>query len=322
MQLLFGIQGLRQLPPAAVVSIGNFDGVHWGHRSIVAMVQRLAGEAPGRAVAAVTFEPHPVTVLRPEAAPPRLTPVGVKRELLAALGIQFLVELPPEPAVLNLSAEDFWRILRDEVRPSHIVEGDSFNFGKGRGGNVRQLQKWAVGSGIGVHIGTAAEVGLLDMQRVPVSSSLVRFLLAHGRVRDAAICLGRAYELRGPVIVGHQRGRTIGIPTANLDCSAQLVPADGVYVGRCRVDGRVWPAAVSIGPMPTFGDNRRQVEAHLVGYEGDLYGREIGVELVDWLREQRKFDGVESLKTQLGRDIEWTVSRSALDPARPIARMA
>ncbi len=322
MELRFGLDGLRSLPAGTVVSIGNFDGVHLGHRSIVDLVHRLAGEAPGRAIAAVTFEPHPVTVLRPEAAPPRLTPVDIKRELLAALGIQFLVELPPEPAVLNLSAEDFWRILRDEVRPSHIVEGDSFNFGKGRGGNVRQLQKWAVNSGIGVHIGTAAEVGLLDMQRAPVSSSLIRWLLTMGRVRDAAICLGRAYELRGPVIMGHQRGRTIGIPTANLDCANQLIPGDGVYVARCKVDGRVWPAALSIGPMPTFGENRRQIEAHLVGFSGDLYGRTIGVEIVDWLREQRKFDGVEALKRQLARDIEWTIVRSELDPARLIARIA
>ncbi len=319
MELRFGLDALRSLPPGAVLSIGNFDGVHLGHRSIVARVRQLADEAHGRAVAAVTFEPHPVTVLRPESAPPRLTPIEVKRSLLADLGVDYLVELPPEPAVLNLSAERFWEILRDEVRPAHIVEGDSFNFGKGRGGNIRQLQHWSIGSGIGIHIATPAEAVLLDMQCVPVSSSLIRWLLSMGRVRDAAICLGRPYELRGSVIRGYQRGRSIGIPTANLDCSDQLVPADGVYAGRCEIAGQCWPAAVSIGPMPTFGEHRRQVEAHLIGYDSDLYGQIIGVSLIDWRREQRRFADVSSLRQQLTRDIDWAKSRSALDPARPIA---
>ena len=319
MTTLEGLDGLRRLPPGAVVSIGNFDGIHLGHERILstARLQRAQSSAP--AVAVVTFEPHPMTVLRPEAAPPRLTPVGIKRLLLSSRGVDLLVTLPPAPEVLGLTAEQFWVLLRDEAKPSHLVEGQSFNFGKGRQGSVQKLVEWSKGTGVTVHVVGRVSVPLLDMTIVPVSSSIVRWLLAHGRARDAAICLGRPYLLEGLVIKGHQRGRTLGMPTANLDCRDQLVPADGVYAGRCTVDGRSYPAAVSIGTMPTFGDNPRQVEAYLLGFDGDLYGRPLQVELVDWVREQRKFSGVEALKAQMARDLDAVRRSAGLHPERPIA---
>jgi riboflavin kinase/FMN adenylyltransferase len=322
MELRFGLDGLRSLPPDAVISVGNFDGMHLGHARIVETMRHHRQEKAGRAMAAVTFEPHPFTVLRPAFAPPRLTPAVTKRRLLGALGIDYMVELAPERAVLNLAAEDFWGILQDQVRPSHIVEGETFTFGRGRGGTVQRMRQWADGTGICVHVAEGVEVALLDMQRVAVSSTVVRWLLAQGRVRDAAICLGRAYRLCGPVIRGYERGRTIGVPTANLACEGQLVPGEGVYAGRCELDGRTYPAAVSIGTMPTFGQNRRQIEAHLVGFDGDLYGREIEVELVDWTRKIQRFSGVDMLKRQLDADIAWARERSSIDPARPVGRIA
>jgi riboflavin kinase / FMN adenylyltransferase len=267
----------------------------------------------------VTFEPHPLTVLRPEAAPPRLTPPPLKRELLAAAGVEFVVELPPSADVLDLSAEQFWALLRDQVRPAHLIEGPSFNFGKDRGGDVRKLAAWAAEAGVALHVVEPVSVPLVDMQVVPVSSSLVRFLLAHGRVRDAAICLGRPYALVGTVVKGFQRGKTLGVPTANLDCRAQMVPGDGVYAGRCAVDGKTYPAAVSIGTLPTFGETRRQVEAHLIGFDGDLYGRTLRVELVDWLRDQRKFAGIDALKARIALDLRETTERRALVPERQTA---
>jgi riboflavin kinase/FMN adenylyltransferase len=139
-----------------------------------------------------------------------------------------------------------------------------------------------------------------------VSSSLIRWLIAYGRVRDASICLGRPDALSGVVIHGNHRGRTIGVPTANLKCEEVLIPADGVYAGRCTIDGKSYATAVSIGTNPTFRDAQRQVEAHLIGFSGDLYGRTIRVELVDWLRGQWKYPGVEPLKRQLARDLEAT----------------
>src|SRR5688500_2003156 len=140
MTTLEGLDGLRRLPPGAVVSVGNFDGIHLGHDAILGRARTLRDRAGAPAVAVVTFEPHPMTVLRPEAAPPRLTPPGLKKELLAARGVELLVTLPPAPEVLDLSAERFWEILRDEVRPSHLVEGRSFNFGKGRKGSAVLLK--------------------------------------------------------------------------------------------------------------------------------------------------------------------------------------
>jgi riboflavin kinase/FMN adenylyltransferase len=278
-----------------VISVGNFDGVHRGHAEILARATALRDGTPGAKLAVVTFEPHPLTVLRPEAVPPRLSTAALKRDLLAKAGADVLVVLPPSPEVLNLAAEDFWAILRDEVRPAHMVEGGTFNFGKGRRGTIERLREWSEGTGVHLHVVPPVAVPLLDMRLMPVSSSLIRWLLANGRVRDAGICLARPYALEGEVIRGHERGRAIGVPTANLDCPEQMVPADGVYAGRCTVDGRTYPVALSIGTMPTFGENRRQVEAHLLNFSGDLYGRRLSVEVTDWVRDQWKFNGVEPL---------------------------
>lgn len=225
--------------------------------------------------------------------------------MLAAAGIDDLVILAPTPEVLNLEAEAFWRVLRDETRPAHLVEGASFTFGKGRGGTIEKLQDWSAGSAIKLHLVSEVRVALLDYTEVTVNSTLVRWLVAQGRARDAARCLGRPYSLRGPVVKGYQRGRTIGVPTANLDVRDQLIPADGVYAARCIIDARAYAVALSIGTLPTFGpDSQRQVEAHLIDFNGDLYGRTIEVEVLDWVRDQRKFDGVESLKRAIARDIE------------------
>ncbi len=319
MTTLQGLEGLRQLPPGSVLSIGNFDGIHRGHQRILEVAGGFRGESGSGRVAVVTFEPHPFTVLRPEQAPPRLTPPDLKRELLAAAGVDDLVVLPPVPEVLNCSAEAFWGILRDEVRPSHMVEGDSFTFGRARGGDIARLREWSAGTGVALHVIAPVRVAMLDLQVVPVSSSLIRWLISQGRAREAGICLARPYALEGTVIKGHQRGRTIGVPTANLDCDAQLIPADGVYAGRCRVGDRDYPVALSIGRNPTFGDNARQIEAHLIGFDGDLYGRALRVSVVDWLREARKFPGIESLKAQLARDIRSAADRFSLRVGDAIA---
>jgi riboflavin kinase / FMN adenylyltransferase len=321
LQVLEGLEGLGAVPPGAVVSVGNFDGVHLGHQRILSTLAQLKREAGAPAVVLITFEPHPNTVLRPEAAPPRLTPPALKGELLAAHWVDVLVNLPPAPEVLNLTAEHFWHILRDRVRPAHIVEGSSFNFGKGRGGTIQRLAEWAAASDVRLHVIEGVSVPLLDMTVAPVSSSLIRWLLFNGRARDAAVCLGRPYVLEGKVVEGYRRGRGIGVPTANLDCDEQMIPDDGVYAARCGVGGGTYPAALSIGTMPTFGnDLRRQVEAHLVGFDADLYGQELRVEILDWLRGQARFDGVAALKARIARDIRDTIDRQTLDAARPIAR--
>ena len=307
------------------MSIGNFDGIHVGHRRLLALADAMRAQSPSGRVAIVTFEPHPLTVLRPELAPPRLTPSHTKQALLEAAGVDDYVILPPAPEVLNLSAEEFWRILRDEARPAHLIEGNNFTFGKDRGGTIDRLREWTVASDMKLDIVEPVDAVLLDLTIVPVSSSLIRWLVAHGRVRDAAICLGRPYALHGEVVRGFGRGRKLGVPTANLHCDDQLIPADGVYAGRCAIDGNTYAGAVSIGSLPTFEERKFQVEAHLIGYDGDLYGRAIDVELVDWVREQWKFTAVDALKAQIARDIREVISHSSLvigSPRRIEARVA
>jgi riboflavin kinase/FMN adenylyltransferase len=317
METLHGIDGLTNLPPGAIISIGNFDGIHLGHQRILQTARKLASESRS-SLAVVTFEPHPLTVLRPQAVPPRLTLPHRKATLLNEAGVSHLVILPPEPNVLNLSAEEFWLLLRDHVKPAHLVEGPSFNFGRGRAGTIEKLKEWSAQSTVKLHIVEGVEAVLLDLSIVPVSSSLVRWLIANGRARDASICLGRPYELEGKVIEGHKRGRKLGVPTANLDCADQLIPADGVYAGRCTHNGQTYAAAISIGTLPTFGNYQRQTEVHLINFSGDLYGQTLHVEVLDWLRDQLKFDGVESLKKQLHKDINLTKTTNTFFPSYPL----
>jgi riboflavin kinase/FMN adenylyltransferase len=318
MEIFHGIDGLLEAPKKSVIAVGNFDGVHLGHRRILQTARELA-TAKSSQLVLVTFEPHPLTVLRPDAAPPRLTPPAIKQPLLQAAGADYLVILPPEPQVLGLTAEDFWAILRDGAKAADLVEGASFRFGRGAQGTVAKLRDWSDQSSTSLHVVDSVHVALLDLQITPVSSSVIRFLLAYGRVRDAAICLGRSYALIGVVGKGFSRGKQMGVPTANLRCDDQLIPADAVYAGRCNINGKIHPAAVSIGTMPTFGENVRQIEAHLIGFDGDLYGATLTVELVDWLREQRAYPAMDSLKAQIHKDIALTVATAAKDVAKPIA---
>lgn len=304
MRIEQGIEGLGSPAPGGVLSVGNFDGMHIGHQQLIKLMRRLAGPT-GAELVLVTFDPHPLTVLRPQIAPPLLTPLDIKQALMAEAGVDVLVILPPTREVLGVTAEEFWAILREKARISHLVEGSSFTFGRGRGGNVQKLLQWSAGTEVTVHVVEPVEVAMLNQEIAPVSSSLVRWLLIHGRVREAARALGRPYQLWGTVEKGHQRGRKMGMPTINLKCEDQLIPADGVYAGRCRADGIIHQAAISIGTMPTFGDNPRQVEAHLLDYQGDMYGETVSLELMDWVREQMKFASIEQLQSRMSKDLQW-----------------
>ncbi|MGC4032461.1 MAG: riboflavin biosynthesis protein RibF [Tepidisphaeraceae bacterium] len=299
MQFWEGLAGLRSLPAGAVLSVGNYDGVHTGHAAILSAMRDAAAGAP---LVVVTFEPHPLTVLRPSLVPPRLTKLADKAKLLEQQGVSHLVTLPPSPEVLGLTAVAFWELLRDGVRPKRIVEGQSFNFGRDRGGTIEKLIEWSAGTAVTVDRRPAHAVRIGESD-VVVSSSVIRSLLLEGRAEDAAVCLGRFYRLGGLVIQGFQRGRTIGVPTANLDCGEQLVPAEGVYAGRVEVHGKTYAAAVSIGSTPTFEQRRAQVEVHVIDFAGDLYGRPLAVDVSHRLREQIKFPSVDALKKQLAADI-------------------
>ncbi|MEM1011025.1 MAG: riboflavin biosynthesis protein RibF [Planctomycetota bacterium] len=303
MELLHGLDAMNHLPRGAALSVGNFDGIHLGHQKII---DHLA-DAGTSGVVVATFEPHPTSVLRPDLAPPRLTSVERKRALLAEAGVTHLVELPADDSVLKLEAKAFCEAVRDRAEPAVWAEGHDFRFGRGAIGNVDRLTEWLAESGVSVEIVEQATVVLPGLQVVSASSSLVRWLVVHGRVCDAAAVLGRKYSVSGEVVRGAQRGRTIGFPTANVQVDDHLVPADGVYAGRCDVDGASHVAAVSIGTNPTFDGPVRTVEAYLVGFEGDLYGRHLSVTLERWLRGQERYSGVDPLVRQLNVDVEQAV---------------
>ena len=283
---------------AAVVTVGNFDGVHLGHAAMLARVIELAQRLQLPSLV-VTFDPPPLAILAPERLPPRLTTVSQKTILLKSLGISDVIVWPATRELLSLTAEEFFQqIVIDQLQCQGIVEGPNFCFGRGRAGDVALLRTLGEASQIPVVIAQASE----SSGRM-ISSSEIRAALHQGNVVLAYELLGRPYTLTGTVVAGAQRGRTIGFPTANLAQIETLIPPHGVYAGRTTVHGRIWPVALNIGPNPTFGEHSTKIEAYLIGYTGDLYGQVLTVELLQYMRGVRKFAGIDQLKAQLQSDI-------------------
>lgn len=308
--------------PRTVLSIGNFDGVHIGHAALLRRARELAG-ADGRVVA-ISFDPHPATILRPERTPPRLTTFARREELLGGSGADVVEKLEPTPAILAMSAEEFIRGLVARHGPSWIIEGPDFHFGKGRSGTLDLLRSLGAANGYSLHVEPAVTLGLHDQLIAPASSSLTRWLLANSRVADAGLVLGRPHRLEGVVVRGDQRGRTIGFPTANLD-SEVMPPADGVYAAIATLpDGRGFPAALNIGTRPTFQGIDRRVEAHLIGATGlPDYGWRLSLDIVAFVRDQVRFDSIQRLTEQLRRDCdraaEMLASASTFSTTEPLA---
>ncbi|MFW6060694.1 MAG: riboflavin biosynthesis protein RibF [Phycisphaeraceae bacterium] len=304
------------MAPSSVITIGTFDGVHLGHRALIDQARRVAHAHDAAAqVVAFAFDPHPASILRPGSEPPRLTTRNEKIRRLRDAGADRVVILEPTRELLGQSPQQFIEHLASEHHPIAIIEGPDFRFGKGRRGDIALLRQLGERFGFQVHVQEPVEVELTAGLAAPVSSSLVRWLVAHGRMLDAAICLNEPYALTAPVVTGDQRGRTIGVPTVNLDNAPlreQLVPPDGVYAGTVELHpdhdlpGPRHAAALSIGAKPTFGDAPVTVEAHLLDFDGDLYGRTVTVRFARWLRAQERFPNLESLQAQLQRDIAHT----------------
>jgi len=297
------ILGWDEAAPAAcrngALAIGNFDGVHCGHAALVARVRQRAAEVGGRAVV-LTFDPHPLQLLRPEHFQPLLTTALDRAELLQACGADEVVILRTTRELLHLTAREFFeRVIRSGLAAKALVEGNNFGFGRGREGTVDTLQMFCREAGISLDI-----VAPVERNGMRVSSSRVREALVRGDVSTAAVLLGRPYRLRGLVGSGARRGQTLGFPTANLEQVETLVPGNGVYAVRLTQGGRTWPGAANIGPNPTFGEQARKIEAHLIGFQGDLYGQTLAVEFIVRLRDTRPFAGVEQLVAQLRTDVE------------------
>jgi riboflavin kinase/FMN adenylyltransferase len=287
-----------------VLTIGNFDGVHRGHAAIGARARELADREDVPLIA-LTFEPHPLEVLRSGQGPRRLTTPEQKLAALHALGFDRTVVIPSTPDFLAISADDFVRdVIVTRFLPLHVVEGRNFGYGRGRQGSVDTLREAGRQLGFEVHVVEPVQQQLADGTDERVSSSLIRQLLIEGQVEIANQALGRSYELTGEVVTGNRRGRLLGFPTANVAVNDVLVPADGVYAAAAHVHGRTWKAAVSIGRTPTFGGEERQIEAHLLEFDGDLYDQAMTLHMLRRLRDQRKFASQEELVKQLESDVQ------------------
>jgi riboflavin kinase/FMN adenylyltransferase len=298
------------------LTIGNFDGVHLGHARLVGAARACAG-VDGRVVVA-TFDPHPISVLRPHATPPRLSRIEQRRRWLDEAGADEVLVLEPTAGRLAQTPEAFLAWITEVTRPATIVEGPDFRFGRRRSGSIETLRALGARFGYETLVIDPVDAALDDQSVVRVTSSIIRWLIEHGRVADAARLLGRPYELEGTVVRGEQRGRELGWPTANLETGDMALPADGIYAGWAwRTDGRPerrYPAAISVGTKPTFGDCPRTCEAFLVDYDGPLddYDWTMRLQVDRWVRDQIAFDGVEPLVAQLERDVEVVVRSRTL----------
>jgi len=297
----------------AVVTMGTFDGVHRGHHAVLAEVTRRASVS-GLASVLVTFEPHPLAVVNPAAAPKLLTLPEEKRALVAAQGIEQFVLMPFTPAVAQLDAEAFVGRLRDTYAMRELVMGYDHGFGRGRAGDVELVRRLAQQQGFGM-----AVVDAVKDNGQPISSTLIRTALAHGDLDAAARWLGRSYGIRGTVVRGAGRGRTIGIPTINLASpdTRKLLPPDGVYAVFVTIGKREtgnekrYGGMMNQGPRPTFGEESRTLEVHLFDFDGELYGEVVDVEWVRRLRAVQAFPSRDALVAQLERDRQ--AARAALN---------
>lgn len=308
--------GLGQLHQNLVVGLGNFDGLHLGHRRLIASLVNKAAETGGTA-AVFTFFPHPLAVLKPEQAPPLLMTRENKQEMLAALGVQVLLEVPFTSRFAAIEPQEFVAgVLVRELAVAHVFAGYNYTFGRGGRGDAQLLQAAGRQYGFDVHI-----VSPVMVDEVPVSSTLVRQMLADGEVETAAAYLGYSPFLEGRVVTGEQRGRLLGFPTANIELPAGLlVPASGVYAVRIRLGKEIYPGVANIGIKPTFHAQgfERTLEVHILDFTGDIYGERVRVFFRRRLRGEQRFASVEQLVEQIHRDIALTRELSGHNSQREV----
>lgn len=279
--------------------MGNFDGVHLGHQAVIRRAAAKALEHGMRSLAA-TFEPHPQAVLRPGSGLRLLTTLEVRRELLLKCGVDEVYVIRFDEKLSTKSPEEFVReVLVGELGAAVVVVGENFRFGYKASGNVEDLRRYMREAG-----GEAYAVPVYAYLDEGINSTKIRALIAGGEVREAARLLGRPYFIRGEVVVGDGRGRALGFPTANvLSDPLALVPGWGVYAGHVRVGSELYGACTNVGVAPTFERRESRVEAHLLSYKGDLYGKTVDVTFVERLRPEKRFSGIDELKEQIAHDI-------------------
>ena len=300
MQILRSFGELDSGSRGAVYAIGNFDGLHRGHRAVIEAAGRIARQK-GVPCGVITFDPHPREYFSPGDNPFRLTPVAAKMAMLESWGVDLVVDVPFDATLANTSAEDFIRMnLVNQLGVSHITIGHDFGFGKDRQGNVSMLIDYGKKCGFGVQILDAqiADSGAL------FSSRAIRELLQSGRPREAAVLLGRWWSISGVVGHGEKRGRSLGYPTANLSLGAYMQPSLGIYAvwARNKTSSCWQKGAANLGVRPTFKGREVLLEVYLLRFAGDLYGKTLEVSLVEYLRPEERFADIESLKNQMAED--------------------
>jgi riboflavin kinase/FMN adenylyltransferase len=292
-------QGLDPQARGASVAMGNFDGVHLGHRAVIDLARR-----PPAALGIVTFEPHPREYFAPAAPPFRLMNAEARANRLAKLDVDHLFQLPFDATMAAFSPQDFARqVLADGLGISHVVVGADFCFGRGRAGTAADLKR--LGDDLGFQV-TIAD--LVQSSGTSISSSAIRHALTEGRPRDAAAMLGHWHRIEGAVIHGEKRGRELGYPTANMSVAGLHLPRLGVYAVRADVltgpQAGSYMGAASLGVRPMFGVNQPNLETFLFDFAGDLYGQHLSIAFVDFLRPEMKFDGLPALITQMDADCD------------------
>ena len=280
------------------VTIGNFDGVHLGHREIFRRVRELAGAADGVSVV-VTFVPHPLRVVSPGTGVKLITSPGAKEGLIEASGIDYLLEIPFNAAFAAVSAQEFVEeILVGAIGMEQLVIGYDYAFGRGREGDVTLLRQ------LGERFGYSVELlPPITNGATVYSSTAVRNMVGEGDVKGVVSILGRHFCLAGTVVHGQHRGRGLGFPTANLQTEEELLPAAGVYAVKVRIGDSLYDGACNIGTNPTFQNDRLSLEVFLFDFDGDLYGREVSLFFVERLRAERRFPDPESLKAAIAADV-------------------
>ncbi|MCC6073748.1 bifunctional riboflavin kinase/FAD synthetase [Pseudomonas sp. GCM10022188] len=299
MQLVRGLHNLRPSHRGCVATIGNFDGVHRGHQAVLARLRERAAEA-GLPSCVVIFEPQPREFFAPDSAPPRLTSLREKLELLREAGVDRVLCLTFNRRLRELSAEQFiHQIMVEGLGVEHLEVGDDFRFGKGRTGDFALLVEAGAREGFTVESAATIE---LDGERV--SSTRVREVLAAGDFAEVERLLGRPYRISGRVLHGQKLGRQLGTPTANLQLNRLRPALQGVYLVSVELDGRRWPGVANIGTRPSVkGDGRAHLEVHLLDFAGDLYGRRLVAQFHRKLRDEQRFASLEALKSAIDADI-------------------
>jgi len=282
-----------------VLTIGNFDGVHKGHLSLFDLAKNRAAAINGQSVV-MTFDPHPIKVMKPGNGPPLITLTEQKLELIADAGMDVILCLPFTREFAAISARDFVQnILVNKIGIREIVVGYDYTFGAGREGGIELLESMGKALDFRVHV-----VPPVYVENILVSSTSIRTLVQEGKLHEAKRLLGRDYQIGGTVIKGKNRGgRLLGYPTANLALIDELVPKRGVYVVKVLVAGRIYDGVTNIGYNPTFGDGAFSVETHILDFHEDLLGKQIRVKFIERLRDEKTFESVEALVAQIERDI-------------------